>query len=83
MPPRTDISAFQAALGQALRDLRERRGWSQEDLGFEAELDRTYVSGVERGVRNPTVATLMKICRALGARPSAVFRAAERETGWE
>lgn len=79
--PEDDSVAFQEALGAALREAREKRGWSQEELGFEAEIDRTYVSGVERGVRNPTVVTLLRLCRALGTKPSAVFRQAEQDAG--
>ena len=66
-----------SAFGAAVRDLRERRGLSQEDLGFEADLDRTYVSGIERGVRNPTLTTIWKLAEALGVTPSRLLKAAE------
>ena len=62
-----------------MRRERERRGLSQEELGFEAELDRTYVSGVERGVRNPTVVTIRLLAAALGVAPSRLMRAAEAD----
>ena len=68
---------FLVAFGEAVRAERERRGLSQEGLGFEAELDRTYVSGIERGVRNPTVVTIRRIAAALGVAPSRLLRAAE------
>lgn len=45
--------------------IRGERGLSQEELAFECGLHRTYVSGVERGVRNPTVVVLEKIAKAL------------------
>lgn len=44
------------ALGAALRELRTRRGYSQESLGFRAELHRNYVGGIERGELNVTFA---------------------------
>jgi transcriptional regulator with XRE-family HTH domain len=53
-------------LGRNVRRFREQRGWSQEELAFEANLHRTYVSGVERGVRNPTVLILARIAAAMG-----------------
>lgn len=40
------------AFGLRLRELRIERGLSQEELGLRAELDRTYISGIERGTRN-------------------------------
>ena len=70
--------AFLIAFGREVRRVREARGLSQEDLGFEADVDRTYVSGVERGVRNPTVRTILRLARALGIRSSSLFRRAER-----
>ena len=53
-------------LGLNLQRLRREKGWSQEELAFEAELHRTYVSGVERGVRNPTIVIVARIAKALG-----------------
>lgn len=53
-------------LGVNVRRLREARGLSQERFGFESGLDRTYVSGIERGVRNPTIVVVEKIANALG-----------------
>tara|TARA_R110002094_G_scaffold57631_2_gene68764 strand:+ start:799 stop:1008 length:210 start_codon:yes stop_codon:yes gene_type:complete len=52
--------------GARLRKLREAQGWSQEELADRAGLHRTYISSVERGVRNPTITVLAKIAAALG-----------------
>ncbi|WP_082445929.1 helix-turn-helix domain-containing protein [Sphingomonas sp. Leaf20] len=52
-------------LAANMKRLRKERGWSQETLADEAGLDRTYVSGIERVVRNPTVSVLERIGFAL------------------
>lgn len=52
-------------VGRNLKKFRVERGLSQEGLAFECGLHRTYVSGVERGVRNPTVLVLEQIAKAL------------------
>ncbi len=53
-------------VGLNVKRLREAQGISQEDLADRAGVHRTYVSGVERGVRNPTITVLEKIAGALG-----------------
>ena len=57
-----------------IRRLRKDRGLSQEQLAFEAGLHRTYISGVERAVRNPTIVIIDKIATALGIEPIELFR---------
>jgi transcriptional regulator with XRE-family HTH domain len=57
-----------AILARNLRTLRKDRGWSQERLAFEAQLDRTYVSGIERRTRNPTIDVLDALGEALGVK---------------
>lgn len=51
-----------------MKRLRKERGWSQEALADEAGLDRTYISGVERVVKNPTISVVERIATALGCR---------------
>lgn len=65
------------AIGQAVRAHRKELGVSQEELGFRCGLDRTYVSAVERGVRNPTVWVLRRLAFGLGRSPSEVLITAE------
>lgn len=60
-------------VGRNVRRLREEAGLSQEKLALEAELDRTYVSGVERGVRNPTVTVVARIAKALKTEPDRLL----------
>ena len=52
-------------LGSNLKRLRTLRGWSQERLGFEAGIHRTYVSDLERGARNPSIMLLEKLAAPL------------------
>jgi transcriptional regulator with XRE-family HTH domain len=56
-----------ALVARNLRRLRVRRGFSQEVLAVDAQIDRTYVSRLERGLENPTVAVLERLAEALGA----------------
>ena len=63
-------------LGPAIRRHRELMRLSQEELAERAKLDRTYVSGVERGRRNPTVDVLQRLSDALGADLDVIFATA-------
>lgn len=71
-------AAFRRAFGQAVRQVRERHDLSQEKLSFESGLDRTYISGVERGVRNPTLEVIQRLAVSLGTKSSKLLAAAER-----
>jgi transcriptional regulator with XRE-family HTH domain len=48
-----------------IRTLRTGRGWTQEDLAAEADMDRSYASGLESGRRNPTYLRLLAVAKAL------------------
>ena len=54
-------------VGLNLQKLRRERGLSQEELADRANIHQTYLSGVERGKRNPTITVLHRIAEALGA----------------
>lgn len=71
-------SPTHAALGSAIRSLREEKGLSQEALGLESGLDRTYVGGVERGERNPSFESLLRLATALGAPLLEIVKRLER-----
>jgi DNA-binding XRE family transcriptional regulator len=60
-------------LGNNVKALRLARWLSQEALALEAELDRTYISQIERGVSNPSVLVLLKIALILGVDVSDLF----------
>lgn len=59
--------------GTNLRKLREEQGLSQEAFAEEAGLHRTYVSDIERGVRNPTIMVVDRIARALRVPPGRLL----------
>tara|TARA_R110002072_G_scaffold142281_2_gene287641 strand:- start:376 stop:579 length:204 start_codon:yes stop_codon:yes gene_type:complete len=53
-------------LAKNMRRIRREKGWSQEELADRADVHRTYISGVERCVRNPTITIVGRIAGALG-----------------
>ena len=60
-------------VGAALRALRDEVGISQEELAGRSGLDRTYISGIERGRRNPSVRSLQRVSDALGITLDVIF----------
>lgn len=63
-------------MARNLRLARQRAGVSQEALAEMAGIDRTYVSGIERGVRNPTITVVAKFAAALATTASALLEEA-------
>ena len=55
-----------AAFGRNVARIRDDREFSQDKLAEKADLDRTYLSGIERGVRNPGIKVVIRLARALG-----------------
>lgn len=70
---------FASAFGLALREVRNRLEISQEELCARTELDRTYISEIERGLRNPTLKVLWKLSTALKTRPNKLIALTERK----
>jgi transcriptional regulator with XRE-family HTH domain len=56
---------WRAIFGKNVRRMRQQKGLTQEALAFEAELDLTYVGGIERGKRNPSLLVMARIADAL------------------
>lgn len=56
-----------------VRRLRKGRGLTQEQLAHDAGIDLTYLGGIERGRRNPSLAVLVRLADALGVQPPALF----------
>ncbi len=71
-------SSEHARLGRAVRELRARRGLSQEELGNRAGLHRNYVGAIERGEINPTFRVLLKIEQGLALPLSEIIELWER-----
>ena len=69
----------EAVFGRVLRGLRRRAGLSQEKLGELADLHRTYISLIERGVNCPSLDTLLKLSRALDVSLPDMMAAFEQE----
>lgn len=61
-----------------IKFLRKQRGWSQEQLAFEADLHRTYISGIERCVRNVGLDNVGVLAKALGVAPGRLLDAPDR-----
>ena len=66
--------------GQIIRDLRVRKGWSQEVLSGLAGIARSHLSGIENGEKNANVDTLWRIAEALGLRMSELMQRVEEKT---
>jgi transcriptional regulator with XRE-family HTH domain len=64
-------------LGLAVRELRTKSGLSQEELARKSGLHPTYISGIERGLRNPTWRSIGRVCRALNVKISELAALAE------
>lgn len=60
-------------VGANVRRLRKERKLTQEQLAMETEIDLTYLGGIERGQRNPSVSVLGRLAAALGVSPAELF----------
>ncbi|MGV0952821.1 MAG: helix-turn-helix domain-containing protein [Fluviibacter sp.] len=70
-------SQITITFGVALRQLREEAGMTQEQLGFESDLRRTFISVLELGQQQPSLTTIFKLAGALKILPSALVRRVE------
>lgn len=67
------------AFGLVLRQFRTDKGLSQERLALEGNLDRTFISMLERGLRQPSITTLIQISNVLGISASDLMAAVEQQ----
>ena len=70
---------FGIAFGAVIRRLRKQAGISQEKLGFDAELQRNYISLIELGRYQPTLSTVFKLAYALQVTPASLVEQVERQ----
>jgi transcriptional regulator with XRE-family HTH domain len=76
--PRAGHSAEHLVLGRAIREIRARRSYSQEEFGLHAGLHRNYVGALERGEINATFKTLLAVATGLGVSLSELVTLYER-----
>lgn len=69
------------AFGKIIAGLRRTARLSQEELAERAGIHRTYVSQVERGLKSPTIAMLLRLANALNTLPSRILKQLENDTG--
>lgn len=65
---------IEAAFGAVLKKYRKKSALSQEQLAFNSNLDRTYISLLERGLRRPTLTTVFIISKALNVKPYDIVK---------
>lgn len=68
---------LEAAFGNVIKQLRTEKGLSQEKLSFESSLDRSYISQIECGHRQPTLLTIFQLAKALQIPPAQIIASAE------
>ena len=70
---------YRAVFGRHIRTLRRLQGVTQEELAYRAGIHAVYLSGIERGVRNPSLKNIRAIARALNARTAELFAFEDEE----
>lgn len=70
-------------LGQNVRRVRAEAGLSQEALALELGIDRTYISGIERGVRNPSIKIIVALAERLNSSPAELLSVPPISAGGE
>ena len=68
-----EMKSIGTKFGQRVRELREAKHLSQEDLAFRAGVHRTYLGGIERGERNPSLRNIAALAKALGVKLPDLF----------
>lgn len=61
------------SIGRKIKEFRHHRGFTQEELAFRADISSVYLRQIEKDDRNPTISTVLKLCKALSIPPSELF----------
>jgi transcriptional regulator with XRE-family HTH domain len=72
-PTKHNKRSIEELFGDALKQLRNDKGLSQEELGFESGYHRTYISLLERGKKSPSLKTIFQLAKALDVTPSDIM----------
>ncbi len=67
------------AFAQVLRRLRKNKGLSQEELAHQSDLDRTYISLLERGLRQPSLSSILRLSKPLGVSSADILAEVEEK----
>lgn len=74
------LQLLKECLSQNIKRLRKERGISQEKLALRAEIDRSYMSELERCLANPSIEALLRISNALEVTPSELLQLSKKKT---
>lgn len=80
MATRGEMATPETLFGREVARLRTQLGISQEELAFRAEVHRTYISQIERGLKSPTLSIILKLARAMRASASKLVGTVEQRT---
>ena len=70
----TEVPDVRKIFGERIRELRQSKGISQENLAEKAGLDRTYISSIERGKRNISLLNIERLAKSLGVKPHQLLQ---------
>jgi transcriptional regulator with XRE-family HTH domain len=78
VPPRPPRSKNHAAFGEAVKSLRKEKGLTQQQVSEAMDAPATYLSDIERGIRNPSWSTILALAEAMKVKPSEIAARAEK-----
>lgn len=73
------IKNLEAIIGRHIKEIRLKKGLSQDELSIETGLDRSYISMIERGKRNPTLIVIFRLCEVLDIEPHSLIKNIEKD----